>query len=114
MANRPLLHARPVDLLKVVATSAEMLIVMPLPLDLLAFGVTEVREQQPHTHTTDERVPLARSGRIAGRFWRRSKAEQAALAYRELGYAVEISEEPPVRSFRDRGLYAVVVFGKTV
>ena len=96
-----------------------MLIVMPLPLDLLAFGVTEVREQQPHTyttdeHTTDERVPLARSGRIAGRFWRRSKAEQAALAYRELGYAVEISEEPPVRSFRDRGLYAVVVFGKTV
>ena len=90
-----------------------MLIAMPLPLDLLAFGVTEVRTQQSHTYMTDERVPLARSGRIAGRFWRRSNAEKAALAYRELGYAVEISEEPRAKSFRDWGPYAVVVFGKT-
>ncbi|HXF00976.1 MAG TPA: hypothetical protein VN458_11605 [Solirubrobacterales bacterium] len=87
---------------------------MPLPIDLLAFGVTKVREQQPDAYTTEGGTPLARSGRIAGRFWRRSNAEKAALAYRELGYAVEISEEPRAKSFRDWGPYAVVVFGKTV
>ena len=103
-----------------------MLIGMPLPMDLLAFGVTETRRQQPqthvaddtvppqaNTHAADETVPLARSGRIAGRFWRRSKAEQAALAYRELGYSVEVAEELRARSFRDWGYYSVVVFGKT-
>jgi hypothetical protein len=95
-------------------------------MDLLAFGVTETRRQQPQTRTADETVPLqpqayaenetvplARSGRIAGRFWRRSKAEQAALAYRELGYSVEVAEELRARSFRDWGYYSVVVFGKT-
>jgi hypothetical protein len=94
-------------------------------MDLLAFGVTETRRQQPRTHAADETVPLqqayaedetvplARSGRIAGRFWRRSKAEQAAHAYRELGYSVEVAEELRARSFRDWGYYSVVVFGKT-
>ena len=91
-----------------------MLIAMPLLVDLWAFGVTQVREQQPDAYTTDGAAPLARSGRIAGRFWRRSNAEKAALAYRELGYAVEISEAPRAKSFRDWGPYAVVVFGKTL
>jgi hypothetical protein len=60
------------------------------------------------------RVQLVRTDRIAGRFWRRSQAERAALSYRELGYAVEVSEDLRAWPFRGWGRYAVLVSGKTL
>jgi hypothetical protein len=62
---------------------------MPLSLDLLAFGTTQARSRRPVAATSARRDPLARTVR---RFWRRSQAEKAARAYREAGYAVEVSE----------------------
>ena len=87
---------------------------MPLPLDLLAFGINESRRQRPVAYTSGERVPLARTGRIVRRCWRRSQAEKAAHAYREAGYAVVVSEEPRAWSLHEWGHYAVVVSGKTL
>jgi len=57
---------------------------MPVPLALLAYLETEARRERPHV-SPGEKAPLARSGRIVGRFWRRSQAEKAAIAYREAG-----------------------------
>jgi hypothetical protein len=62
---------------------------------------------------TCERVPLTHVGRIVRRFWRRSQAEKAALAYREAGYAVVVSEVPRGWSVHEWGQYAIVVSGTT-
>lgn len=70
------------------------LIAMPLPLDLLFFGVTQARRERPIADTSAERVPLARTGRIVSRFWRRSQAEKAGLAYRGARCTAVVSEEP--------------------
>jgi hypothetical protein len=58
-------------------------------------------------------VPLACTGRIVRRFWRRSQAEKTALAYREAGYAAVVSEEPRAWTVHEWGPYAVVVSGTT-
>jgi hypothetical protein len=62
-----------------------MFIAMPLSLDLLAFGATKAGRQRPHAHPPSEGAPLARPAHIVGRFWRRSQAEKATIAYRDEG-----------------------------
>jgi hypothetical protein len=62
---------------------------------------------------TARRVPLIRAGRIVRRCWRRSQAEKTALAYREAGYAVVVSEVPRDWSAHELRRYAVVVSEKT-
>jgi len=58
-------------------------------------------------------VPLIRTGQIVRRCWLRRQAEKTALAYREAGYAVVVSEVPRGWSVHKLGSYAVVVSEKT-
>jgi hypothetical protein len=107
------LDAALITSLKLVATSAEMPIAMPL--NGSDRGSRADRRTPAATSAympTGRRLPLTRTDRIVRRCWRRSQAEKTALAYQEAGYAVVVSEEPRGWSIHKLGQYAVVVSEK--